>query len=103
MADPFATALGVFFVAPGSVAAEFVTAEGEVQPIRVVLEQGVEKLEMGQSVYNADRNIVRIQRRDVPDPTGGTIRIVGGDEFEIAGEPILDTERVEWSCELIER
>lgn len=89
-------------MAPGSVAAEFVSEAGEVTPIRIVLEQGVEKLATGQAVYNADRNIARIQRTDVSDPTNGTLRVVSGERFEIVGEPILDTERVEWSCELIE-
>ncbi len=101
MADPFATALGVFFAAPGSVAADWVPPEGDTKPIRVVLEQGVEKLETGQAVFNADRTIARIQRADVADPSGGSIRIIGGDTFEVVGEPALDIERVEWSCELV--
>lgn len=101
MADPFATALGVFFAAPGSVAAEWLSPDGETKSIRVVLERGVEKLETGQAVFNADRTIARIQRVDVADPSGGSIRIADGGTFEIDGEPTLDIERVEWSCELV--
>lgn len=102
MRDPFAAALGVLFTAPGSVAAVWVAPNGATKPIRVVLEQGVARLQGGQAVFNADSTIARIQRADVADPAGGTIRVVGGVTFAVAGEPMLDTERVEWSCELVE-
>lgn len=103
MRDPFASALGPLFRAPGSVAAVY---DGRL--IRVIRSQPTVDMQLPNMMLVADSNIVMVQRTDAPAIRDGeTIRLgnfsgVGDHDplFEVTGEPRLDLEGLTWTCEL---
>lgn len=107
MADPFATGLGALFAAAGSVAAVYVPAGAPPYPVRAILGGKDEELPVGGGAIVAAVTIIQLRRAQVPAPEkgdfvvlGGVIvdgKVVGGDVYELTGEPMSDIERITWT------
>jgi hypothetical protein len=104
--NPFVTALGALFNAPGSVAAIYTPKGGQPlpDPIRVIWAQGSQ--DGGGSVDRriADTNTFDIPRSSVANPIkGDTIEVTDPATglpatFKINGPAMLDVEGMTWMC-----
>lgn len=104
MTDPFATALGALFSAPGSVAATYTSIGGQPVPLRVIWAQGSADGGSRSDRTVLDTNMFDIMRSDVETPLRGAIiafadpRSGASLKFKINGAPILDVEGISWAC-----
>lgn len=109
MADPFALALDALFMAPGSAAAIFQPADGVPVEIRVIRSAPDRETPFGQGrVINNAGTFFELRRSEVPDPQDGDFividgaivdgQVVGGEAFTLFGDPVLDLERIGWTC-----
>ena len=109
MADPFALALDAMFMAPGSAAAVFQPANGSPYHIRVIRSAPDREVPFGQGrVLDNAGTLFEIRRADVDSPRNGDFividgaivdgQVVGGEQFTLFGDPVLDLERLGWTC-----
>ncbi|WP_435368665.1 head-tail joining protein [Sphingomonas faeni] len=107
--DPFGLALDALFMAPGSAAAVFQPADGVPVNIRVIRSAPDRDTGFGQGrVIDNAGTILELRRSDVEFPQpgdfvviGGEIvdgQVTGGDVFTLFGDPVLDLERIGWTC-----
>ncbi|USU06891.1 hypothetical protein NF699_09600 [Sphingomonadaceae bacterium OTU29LAMAA1] len=106
--DPFAAALDAHFIAPGSAAAVYVPQGGAPVPIRVIRSQPDTSANYQQTRVIQQANAFDMRISDVPAPTPGDRiivgaalidgAIVGGEAFEILGDPMKDVEGLTWTC-----
>jgi len=106
--DPFAAALDAQYHAPGSAAAVYRPIVGAPRDIRVIRSAPDRTSRFGDGqIINASTSL-EIRVSDVPSPQrgdavviGATLVdgvIVGGEAFELFGDPALDLERLSWAC-----
>ncbi len=106
--DPFAAALDAQYHAPGSAAAVYQPIEGPPRDIRVIRSAPDRMTRFGDGqIINASTSI-EVRVADVPRPQRGDAIvigarlvdgvIVGGEAFELFGDPVLDLERLSWAC-----
>ncbi len=116
MADPFALALDALFMAPGSASAIYQPAGGSPVSIRVIRSAPDRETQFGQGrVINNAGTFFELRRSEVADPQDGDSiviegsivdgqivivdgQIVGGEAFTLFGDPVLDLERIGWTC-----
>lgn len=109
MADPFALALDALFMAPGSASAIYRPAGGSPVSIRVIRSAPDRETQFGQGrVINNAGTFFELRRSEVADPQDGDSiviegsivdgQIVGGEAFTLFGDPVLDLERIGWTC-----
>lgn len=107
--DPFALALDALFMAPGSAAAVFQPADGVPVNVRVIRSAPDRDTGFGQGrVIDNAGTILELRRSDVESPQpgdfvviGGEIvdgQVTGGEAFTLFGDPVLDLERIGWTC-----
>lgn len=107
MCDPFASALGAIFMAPGSEAAEHVSFEGvRTHGIRIIRSRNDQMARLGDGQVITGTHRIEIQKAQLPDLRRGDTLIVGRIEDEIfveqeelvlTGEPIGDDENLTWA------
>ncbi|KQO50643.1 head-tail joining protein [Sphingomonas sp. Leaf257] len=105
--DPFVAALDAQFHAPGSAAAVYVPASGAPYAVRAILGGKDEEQPLGAGVIIVRVTVIQLLRTQVPEPEqgafavlGGVIvdgEVVGGDVYELTGEPMIDVERLSWT------
>ncbi|KQM65791.1 hypothetical protein ASE75_06050 [Sphingomonas sp. Leaf17] len=109
MGDPYQAALDALFWAPGSSPAIFQPAEGSPIAIRVIRSAPDRTTGFGDSrVLDNAATLIEIRRSEVNAPASGDFiaiegrivdgQVVGGEVFEIFGDPVLDLERIGWTC-----
>ncbi len=108
MADPFALALDSMFMAPGSDEAVYQPLEGEPSAIRVIRSAPDRTTGFGDGQIINASTALEIRVSDVTHPERGAFVIIGGvldsgvvsggEIFELFGDPILDLERLGWTC-----
>ncbi len=109
MADPFALALDALFTSPGSAAAVFQPADGSPIKIRVIRSAPDRETAFGQGrIVNNAGTLFEIRRSDVESPQDGDFvvidgeivdgQVTGGETFALFGDPVLDLERIGWTC-----
>ncbi len=108
MADPFALALDAMFMAPGSDAAVYQPLEGAPREIRVIRSAPDRTTGFGGGQIINESTALEIRVIDVAQPERGAFVIIGGvldngavsggEIFELFGDPILDLERLGWTC-----
>lgn len=106
--DPWAAALDSMFMAPGSAAAVYQPVEGVPRHIRVIRSAPDRTTGFGDGQIINTSTALELRASDVPTPQrgdmiiiGGTLAdgvITGGEIFELFGDPILDLERLGWTC-----
>ncbi len=109
MSDPFAMALDAQFMAPGSEAAVYQPTDGTPVEIRVIRSAPDRETGFGQGrIINNAGTLFELRRSEVPDPQPGDFVVInadivdgqvsGGQPFTLFGDPVLDLERISWSC-----
>ncbi|WP_380787238.1 hypothetical protein [Sphingomonas sp. R86521] len=109
MSDPFAMALDALFMAPGSAAAVYQPADGVPVKIRVVRSAPDRETGFGQGrIINNAGTLFELRRSEVVNPQSGDFVVIdaeivdgqvsGGEPFMLFGDPVLDLERVGWTC-----
>lgn len=99
MVDPFALALDALFYAPGSADAVYQPASGPSVPIRVIRSAPDRETRFGDGrILNNAGTVLELRRSEVPNPTSGESVMIGGETFQIFGDPVLDIERIGWTC-----
>lgn len=106
--DPWAAGLRAMFAGPGSASAVYTSVDGPPRSIRVIRSAPDRMARFGDGqIINASTSI-EIRVSDVPTPQRGDAVvigarlvdgvIVGGEAFELFGDPVLDLERISWAC-----
>ncbi len=99
MVDPFALALNALFYAPGSSEAVYQPAGGLPVPVRVVRSAPDRETRFGGGrVLDNAGTILELRRSDVPNPADGDTVLIGDETFRLFGDPVLDLERIGWTC-----
>lgn len=108
MPDPFAAALDAQFHAPGSVAADYVGADGATSPIRAILSRPDQTDTFAGGQVISRTVIIDIRRTEIADPQpDDMVRVGTRDEsgvltveaiYQLTDEPISDVEAMTWSC-----
>lgn len=99
MADPFALALDALFYAPGSAEAVFQPAGGPPVPIRVIRSAPDREVRFGGGrVLDNAGTVLELRRSDVQNPADGDTVLIGDETFRLFGDPVLDLERISWTC-----
>jgi len=109
MADPFSLALDALFTAPGSAAAVFQPADGSPINIRVIRSAPDRESQFGQGrILNNAGTFIELRRSEVDSPKDGDFVVIegvivdgkveGGETFTLFGDPVLDLERIGWTC-----
>lgn len=96
------------FVGPGSAAAVYQPVEGAPRVIRVIRSAPDRTTGFGDSQIINASTALELRVSEVPTPQrgdviviGGTLAggiVTGGETFELFGDPILDLERLGWTC-----
>lgn len=97
MSDPFAAALSVLFSSPIGVDASYAVGGGPALLLRVIRSQPDAEAPFGQGRVIERTNLFEIQRSDVANPQAGAVLTIGIEQFELAGDPRLDTEGLTWT------
>lgn len=105
--DPFRAALDAMFEAPGSDAAVYQTGAAPVFPIRVIRSAPDRFGSFGDGQIINASSTVSLRRWEITEPKRGDVvtigatiengAAVGGERFEVFGDPILDLERLSWT------
>ena len=110
MTDPFALALDALFHAPGSAEAIYYPADGSpARIIRVIRSAPDREVRFGQgSVLDNAGTVIELRRAEVSDPKNGDMVVIDGSltegvtvgqqVFKLFGDPVLDLERITWTC-----
>lgn len=106
--DPFAAALDAQFNAPGSSAAVYVPQGGAPVAVRVIRSQPDTSIGFQQARAIQQSNSFDLRRLDAPAVAHGDSiivgaelvagEVVGGEAFDILGDPMLDVEGLTWTC-----
>ncbi len=99
MVDPFALALDALFYAPGSSEAVYQPANGIPVPIRVIRSAPDRETRFGDGrILNNAGTVLELRRSEVPSPADGDMVAIGDETFRLFGDPVLDLERIGWTC-----
>lgn len=99
MVDPFALALDAMFHAPGSAAAVYQPATGSPVNIRVIRSAPDRETRFGEGrILNNAATVLELRRSEVPNPVDGDAVVIGDETFRLFGDPVLDLERIGWTC-----
>lgn len=110
MVDPFALALDALFHAPGSADAIYYPADGSpARAIRVIRSAPDRDIAFGQGrALDNTGTSLELRRSEAANPKNGDIIAIDGaltegvavgeQVFKLFGDPVLDLERITWTC-----
>lgn len=107
MSDPFAAGLDVLFSAACSAAAVYQPQDGAPRMVQVISSRPSDDMRVGTATIIVATAIFELRRAEVDRPQHGDRlglgaiiiegETVGGEWFELSGEPLLDVENLTWS------
>lgn len=101
MVDVFVATTDVVFADP-NIARDALWRSGGAGPgitVRVVTRRPDQVVGFGDSRAILPTVLIDVRRSEVPEPATGDTVEIGGELFEIAATPVIDSLRLVWTCE----
>lgn len=73
--------------------------EGEGQPVRVIRRQPDRMANFGDGRFVTDTTLIDVRVSDAPTLAPGDTFEIGGDLYEVRGDPVRDADRLTWSAD----
>ena len=75
-------------------------ASGQDVPLRVIAKSPDETFAFGAGQFATATMVVDVMVSAAPDLRAGDLIAIGGEQYQVQGEPLRDRERLTWSVDL---